>query len=343
MTLGLRRHSIEWKLDLLLGRKPKSTMHRWGDECKGEGDACILLSHLHQVLRFPKAEAFDCSPVVALLIICSLLLQVIIARLRDEKRGEFLKHILLTEPGKLRLSCISNIDAPGLECGRITQKNTARRLKEFFHLDNEPGIGTWFRVIRNGLNVNVIIVKGTRNRSGEVHYEIPNDETFRGANHNFLFHATKREAGLDILKEIRLDEGKAKRDFSHDAGFYLNDDLDGALKFLPHIHKRVVVVFRRHQNVLAAFDHLDLSGYANHQQWQSVVNYYREGASGQKPDMLTDNLGWIEGPMARRTRDMLWVKIPNTYQLCVKSRAVAVHFDRNVHSLIFLDSPDGAQ
>ena len=156
----------------------------------------------------------------------------------------------------------------------------------------------------------------------------------------FLFHGTDHQSATNILTQgIYLNAGRRKRDFSHGKGFYLSESMDNALEWANcTTAKPAVLIFRADRSLLASAKKLSL--FDNEMKWREIVYSFRSGRETAKTRKSLGAYDFIEGPKAtvRIDSDELVVEQkPLTYQMCLNSSEYAKNFQKDLHSVLYLD------
>ena len=169
----------------------------------------------------------------------------------------------------------------------------------------------------------------------------PSDDNYR-----IFFHSTTHESAQKIIENgIILQKGERYKDFSDGCGFYLGNDFKDALSAKWARNRppcSAVLVFRFAEAELRDFRNLvglDLQG--NIDEWKYVVQECRrtDRFPSKQFRKAYQHYDFIEGPLFGEGQG-LTNPIPNrdSYQLCIKSRVCAKLFDKNLHSVLFLES-----
>ncbi|XP_068761749.1 uncharacterized protein [Montipora capricornis] len=157
-----------------------------------------------------------------------------------------------------------------------------------------------------------------------------------------LYHGTDHRSAVDILfRGIHLSAGRQNRDFSCGSGFYLSKNLDEAVNWAASTTaKPAILVFQVNQENLDCAKILDLNN--NEERWYEIVTSFRSGRRTAKTRKGVSAYDMIEGPQATMTYDevsceLLWKQKPLSYQMCLISDDFAETFEKNLHSIIFLE------
>ena len=157
-----------------------------------------------------------------------------------------------------------------------------------------------------------------------------------------LYHGTDHHSAVNILFQgIDLSAGRQNRDFSSRSGFYLTKNMDEAINWaLSTTAKPAILVFQVNQEDLNGTKKLDLSN--NKERRCEIVTSFRSGRRTSTTRESVSAYDLIEGPQAavrydEATCELLWEQRPSSNQLCLISEDFAEEFQKNLHSILFLD------
>ena len=167
----------------------------------------------------------------------------------------------------------------------------------------------------------------------------------------YWYHGTDYESAVSILKEIILEKGKPRQDFSHKDGFYLSPDFEGAKRLAFGKKTKgipAILIFKRGFN-LQMYSGLKLQFES---EWETIIKYNRSGRNLDLCDLshkLLDkfsNSDYILGPV---NTDGPCPKVENIQnyrtwkvngykmkyrQLCIRGTKLAAVFGDDIESVI---------
>ena len=215
---------------------------------------------------------------------------------------------------------------------------------------NKQTVDEWFTLKgkrKNALNIKNVSkeVWNSHNSHRSLYHSIPSlsslDDNFK-----IFFHSTKHDSAKNIIeKGIILRKGGRFKDFSDGWGFYLGNDLEDALSATWARNKSqcsAVLVFLFAKAELKDFRNLNGADLqADIDEWKYVVRECRttDRFPSEEFRKKYEHYDFIEGPLFGEGQGVT-DPIPNddSYQLCIKSTVCAKLFDKNLHSVFFLES-----
>ncbi|XP_029190138.1 uncharacterized protein LOC114957002 [Acropora millepora] len=158
-----------------------------------------------------------------------------------------------------------------------------------------------------------------------------------------LYHGTDHHSAANILfRGIHLRAGRQNRDFSCGSGFYLTKNLDEAVYWATSTTtKPAILVFQvSHVENLDSAKRLNLNN--NEARWYEIVTSFRSGRRTAPTWKSVSVYDLIEGPQAtmrydEASREVFWKPKPSSYQMCLISEDFAETFEKNLHSIFFLE------
>ena len=191
------------------------------------------------------------------------------------------------------------------------------------------------------------------------------DNIFEILGVRYWFHGTDYKSAINIVsKGIYLAEGKRGGDFSDGLGFYLTSNFEFAKAWSKKMMRKetsAIIVFDTHCDTDLFSDYIGLELSSADQEWEEIIQYYRNGASEEKKNKkrlaLERKRQYIYGPISYdgcssnkpnwKPRARLRTKLhnqklenedisPYLMQLCIKDELLACDiYDKSKMFVIF--------
>ena len=210
-------------------------------------------------------------------------------------------------------------------------------------LNNEKVLSQWFASEANLKNIPYKILC-INIEAKNVQSFSANDSTFplSGEGGNYWYHGTTQKLAEDIRNwAIVLGDGRARQDFSHNNGFYLNQKFDDAKEWVFKRFRRKSGAVLIYQFSLDDYKRLDL--FNKPEKWKMVVEYFRKGCRFFIPDDVEeelDRVDYIIGPISTGradTQDQSWEPLAyhGKSQICLKSTIMSRNVSLELKGVIY--------
>lgn len=240
-----------------------------------------------------------------------------------------------------------------MECTQLFVVNLAplahpNKKQESFRYERKK-LNTWFKVHSDIVNepVNVINVDkdGDKSKCYAQDYSKFPRTPVEDDKYDIFYHGTLASHAKVILEDgIHLSSGGQKLDFSDGNGFYLTNNFGDVWPNVRWSKRKppcsAVLVYKVDKSKLRRkFRALDLQ--SSEEKWRDIVWTFR---NSEADDAFINGLNadFIEGPICSggvnyRKRENC-IPVPDSHQLCVRSKCCAELFDESLLSVVFFDS-----